>query len=87
MFQSDADSHAPPAMGHSLADAIPNSHLQIDPREGHLSLFAQTADAFLRFLADSEQAEDPRRPAPAGSRVHRKIRRRLHCHPFPPHDR
>jgi hypothetical protein len=34
-----------------VADAIPNSHLEVYPGEGHLSLSAKYTEQFLRFLA------------------------------------
>ncbi len=52
LWHGEADTNAPLAMGRYMADAIPNSHVQFYPDEGHLSLFARRTEEFLRFLAD-----------------------------------
>lgn len=50
LWHGEADRNAPSAMGRYVADAIPNSHIQFYPGEGHLSLFAKNAEEYLCFL-------------------------------------
>jgi pimeloyl-ACP methyl ester carboxylesterase len=38
IYQSGQDRNVPPAMGHYLADKIPQGHLTVYPEEGHLSI-------------------------------------------------
>jgi pimeloyl-ACP methyl ester carboxylesterase len=51
LWYGDMDTHAPPAMGHYLAAAIPESHATFYPNEGHLSLIYNHAEGILGVLA------------------------------------
>jgi pimeloyl-ACP methyl ester carboxylesterase len=51
LWHGEADRNAPPAMGRYMAEAIPNSKLQLYPSEGHLSLFAKYSEIFHHFVA------------------------------------
>jgi pimeloyl-ACP methyl ester carboxylesterase len=51
LWHGQADENAPIAMAQYMADAIPNSHLEVYPGEGHLSLSAKYTEQFLRSLA------------------------------------
>lgn len=51
LWHGDVDQNTPVAMGHYMADAIPDSQAKFYPGEGHLSLFKKIADEILRTLA------------------------------------
>ena len=50
LWHGEADQNAPIAMGRYMADAIPDSHANFYPGEGHLSLFKKHAEEILRTL-------------------------------------
>jgi pimeloyl-ACP methyl ester carboxylesterase len=56
LWHGDADKNAPPAMGRYLAEAIPNSHFQLYPGEGHVSLYVKHVEEILHFLASTPGA-------------------------------
>jgi pimeloyl-ACP methyl ester carboxylesterase len=51
LWYGGQDTHAPPAVGHYLAAAIPDSHLTIYPQDGHLSVVSNHAEEILGVLA------------------------------------
>jgi hypothetical protein len=51
LWHGEADTNVPPAMGQYMANAIPNSHIEFHPGEGHLSLFHKnTLKIFSSFV-------------------------------------
>lgn len=48
IYQSGVDRNVPPAMGRHMAEQIPNSHFQIYPAEGHLSILVNRFGDCLR---------------------------------------
>lgn len=50
LWHGEEDRNAPIAMGHYMANAIPNSQAKFYPGEGHLSLFKKYAEEIFRTL-------------------------------------
>jgi pimeloyl-ACP methyl ester carboxylesterase len=50
LWHGEADSVVPPAMGHYLADTIPNCQARFIPKEGHFSLLPNHAQEILEVL-------------------------------------
>lgn len=52
VYHGGLDQNVPPAMGHYLAEAIPNSVMHFYPEDGHLSLIANHQEAILSSLLE-----------------------------------